>query len=242
MVLAAILRGAGRKRIQQSLLSSVLNRTNPSRELCRRTKFSALNFSSASKEPITDDILLRVIDFEIKCALECDDHERIEKFPNDFPFKFQDNPERQTVSLEREYYGETIKVEVHMPDLVTGDRLYGTHEDGDTRKKSPSNVPLTVKILKKNGPCLVFPCTAFPDEIVIDGLVVSEPKISEERAANRGANFFELDEKLQKAFHKYLEMRGVTPSSMNCLHEYMINKDSRGNLRWLRKLKSFIAE
>lgn len=50
----------------------------------------------------------------------------------------------------------------------------------------------------------------------------------------------DLDENLQKAFHKYLEIRGIKPSTTNFLHEYMINKDSREYLVWLKKLKEFV--
>jgi complement component 1 Q subcomponent-binding protein len=50
----------------------------------------------------------------------------------------------------------------------------------------------------------------------------------------------DLDENLQKAFHKYLEIRGIKPSAINFLHEYMINKNSREELNWLKKLKNFV--
>lgn len=50
----------------------------------------------------------------------------------------------------------------------------------------------------------------------------------------------DLDENLQRAFHKYLELRGITPMTTNFLHEYMINKDSREYLFWLNKLKDFV--
>lgn len=51
----------------------------------------------------------------------------------------------------------------------------------------------------------------------------------------------DLDENLQKAFHKYLEIRGISPSTTNFLHEYMINKDSREYLIWMKDLKKFIG-
>lgn len=50
----------------------------------------------------------------------------------------------------------------------------------------------------------------------------------------------DLDENLQKAFHRYLEMRGIKPSTINFLHEYMINKNCREELLWMKKLKKFI--
>lgn len=52
--------------------------------------------------------------------------------------------------------------------------------------------------------------------------------------------FSDLDENLQKAFLKYLEVRGVNPSLTNFLHEYMISKESKEYLEWLKNLKNFI--
>jgi complement component 1 Q subcomponent-binding protein len=52
----------------------------------------------------------------------------------------------------------------------------------------------------------------------------------------------DLDENLQRAFHKYLELRGISPMTTNFLHEYMINKDSREYLLWLRKLKDYFKQ
>jgi complement component 1 Q subcomponent-binding protein, mitochondrial len=51
-----------------------------------------------------------------------------------------------------------------------------------------------------------------------------------------------LDENLQKAFLKYLEIRGITPNTTNFLQEYMFNKDNKEYLGWLKKLKSFIEK
>lgn len=50
----------------------------------------------------------------------------------------------------------------------------------------------------------------------------------------------DLDENLQKAFHKYLEVRGIKPSITNFLHEYMIAKDSKEYMNWLKNLKNFV--
>lgn len=50
----------------------------------------------------------------------------------------------------------------------------------------------------------------------------------------------DLDENLQKSFHKFLEIRGIKPSTTNFLHEYMINKDSREYVAWLENLQKFV--
>ena len=50
----------------------------------------------------------------------------------------------------------------------------------------------------------------------------------------------DLDEDLQKAFRRYLNIRGIKPSTINFLHEYMINKNSKEELIWMKKLKKFV--
>jgi complement component 1 Q subcomponent-binding protein len=54
--------------------------------------------------------------------------------------------------------------------------------------------------------------------------------------------YSDLDENLQKAFLKYLEIRGISPSTTNFLQEYMFNKDNKEYLVWLKNLKSFIEK
>ncbi|XP_057475119.1 uncharacterized protein At2g39795, mitochondrial-like [Actinidia eriantha] len=217
-----------------ALLSAVNHRI-----LSRSSFPSILHYSSTSKRPSSDESLLRVIETEIKCAQESEDHDQADDVPDGFPFKIEDNPGQQTISLCREYQGENILVEVHMPDLVTGDN--GEDDDvDDTEKSNQSSIPLVVTVSKKNGPCLEFGVTAFPDEISIDSLSVKDPQNSEDQIPYEGPDFSDLDENLQKAFHKYLEIRGIKPSTTNFLHEYMINKDSREYMMWLKNLKKFI--
>jgi complement component 1 Q subcomponent-binding protein len=51
----------------------------------------------------------------------------------------------------------------------------------------------------------------------------------------------DLDESLQKALNKYLELRGITPMAAKFLQEYMIYKENEEYLLWLRKLKDFVS-
>ncbi|KAL4376536.1 hypothetical protein GQ457_02G022600 [Hibiscus cannabinus] len=204
------------------------------------------HFSTAVGSPkaASDESLLRVIEYEIQCAEETDEFDRVEETPSGFPFEIQDTPGLQTITLSREYDGELIEVYVHMPDLVTGNGGEGENdndEEDDSEKPSRSSIPLVVNVSKRGGPSLEFSCTAFPDEITIDSLSVRNPD-SEDELAYEGPDFYDLDENLQKAFHKYLEIRGIKPSTINYLFEYMINKDSREYLRWLKNLKKFIEE
>ncbi|XP_068643842.1 uncharacterized protein At2g39795, mitochondrial-like [Aristolochia californica] len=224
-------------------ISYLLN--SVSRELCRGTVVvCSRNFSSLAKTTNSDANLLKVIDSEIKCAEESDDHDRVEEVPGGFPFTIEDNPGDQTITLKREYQGETITVEVHMPDLVTGENDEDDDDDGDQNDDNPnqSSIPLVVSISKSQGPIMEFSVTAFPDEISIDGLSLKEQETSEDKLAYEGPDFADLDENLQKALHKYLEIRGIKPSTTNFLHEYMINKDSREYLNWLQTVKKFVEK
>ncbi|MCL7038792.1 hypothetical protein MKW94_011613 [Papaver nudicaule] len=216
--------------------------------LCRqkfpRNFIPTLNFSSQAEEILSSkEELLGCLESEIQCALESDDHEVVEA-PSGFPFKVEDNPGEQTVTLTREYDGEEIKVIVHMNSLVTGEDDYDDDQDADGAASStpPSSIPLVVSVSKTSGPLLEFSVMAYPDQISIDSLSVKEPNASEELIPYEGPDFLDLDENLQKAFHKYLEIRGIKPSTTNFLHEYMINKDSREYLNWLKDVKAFVAK
>nr|GLL20888.1 uncharacterized protein At2g39795, mitochondrial-like [Ipomoea trifida] len=217
--------------------SSAANRVAVSGSFFRRAVPSGLHHFSTK----SDEALLKVIESEIGCAVETEGIDKVEDVPAGFPFKIEDNPGYQTITLTREYQGETICVEVHMPDLVTGEENQEVASgDEDNEQGSESQIPLVVRVSKKNGPALEFGCTAYPDEISIDSLSIRDPNSAEDQIAYEGPDFTDLDENLQKAFHKYLEIRGIKPSTTNFLHEYMINKDGREYLMWLKNLKKFV--
>jgi complement component 1 Q subcomponent-binding protein, mitochondrial len=120
-----------------------------------------------------------VIESEIKCAEDCDDHDRVEQVPDGFPFEIEDEQGMNIVRLRRRYQGrEHIEVTVSMPSLVTGEEpapeeedVEGEEEDSQTQ----SHIPLTVRVSKdEGGPTLEFTCTAYPDEVVIDSMSVIE--------------------------------------------------------------------
>lgn len=217
----------------------------------------AMPFSSApATRPSSDAELLSVIDSEIKYAEDCDDHDRVEEIPENFPFKISDEKGTNAVTLKRTYQGEQIEVVVHMPSLVTGDEPDHDRdgEDEDTagddndedegQEPEQSSIPLTVTISKGDGPVLEFTCTAYPDEVIIDSMSVTQQSGDDERdmIAYEGPDFNDLDENLQREFHRYLDLRGISPRTTNFLHLYMINKDSREYLLWLRKLKDFFKQ
>ncbi|KAK1426807.1 hypothetical protein QVD17_15487 [Tagetes erecta] len=200
-----------------------------------RCSFSA---SPALTRPSSDESLLRVIESEINCSEES--FEEGEDIPAGFPFQLNDNPGQQTVSLTREYQGESICVEVEPSSLVTDASVDDGDSGDDDDRENLSSLPMVVRVSKTGGPCLEFGVTAYADEIVIDSLSVKDPDMSEDQLPYEGPRFDELDENLQKAFHKYLEIRGIKPSVTNFLHEYMVNKDHREYTNWLKNLKKFI--
>lgn len=208
------------------------------------TLFRNYSASSAALKTTntSDQTLVKVIDAEIVCAEESDENPEVMEAPEGFPFKIEDVPGQQTITLSRKYQDESITVEVHMPDLVTGgeDDNEDDDDDDDDEKPTQSHVPLVVKVAKSHKFILEFNCTAYPDEISVDSMSVKKPDSAEDEIAYEGPDFSDLDENLQKAFHKYLEIRGIKPSTTNFLHEYMINKDSREYMMWLKNLKKFV--
>ncbi|KAI9111024.1 hypothetical protein K1719_017899 [Acacia pycnantha] len=93
---------------------------------------------------------------------------QVEDPPSDFPFEIIDSPGQQIITLKRTYQGEDIKVEVHMPDQVTGENEDDRDDDpNESERANQSNVPLVVNVAKKDGPILEFACFAYSDEITM---------------------------------------------------------------------------
>lgn len=91
--------------------------------------------------------------------------------------------------LTRDYEGELVKVEVHMPDLVSGEDNDVGDDDDDTEHPTQSTLPLVVTVTKKSGTCLEFHCVAYADSIAIDSLSIRVPETSEDQMAYEGPNF-----------------------------------------------------
>lgn len=233
-VLPRAIRAVGSQRTFRSAISAVLS---VDKTTLNRSTFIPF-LQRFSSKPSSDENLIRVLESEIDCA----EQPTANEIPNEFPFKIQDNPGERTILLTREYGDEIIKVEVDMPNP---DDIEEDEEDDDNKDEGAddrTSIPLVVSISKGNGSCLEFGVTAFPDEITIDSLSAKQPEVSDDELAYEGPDFSDLDENLQKAFHKYLEIRGIKPSTTNFLQEYMMNKDSKEYLHWLQNLKKFIEK
>lgn len=115
----------------------------------------------------------------------------MEETPSSFPFKIEDNPGQQTVTLTRDYQGEIVKVDVHMPDLVTGENSKAVDDDDDDDAENPgqSSLPLVVTVSKSSGTSLEFNCVAYPDNIAIDSMTVMKSENSEDDIAYGGPDF-----------------------------------------------------
>ncbi|KAI3992271.1 hypothetical protein MKX01_029992 [Papaver californicum] len=206
--------------------------------------FSAL----AKKRYDSDDTLLRVIDSEIDDAVEEALDLEVAEAPREFPFKIVYNAGEETVTLTRDYQGEKIKVTVYKPDL-SGDYEEDQEEDqevdqNDEEKEEESGsgcIDLVVSVAKKNEPTLEFNVEIEADGVTINNLAYKNPNVSDEAIAYEGPEFSSLDEDLQKAFHTYLEVRGINSSIANFLFDYMVNKEHKEYTAWLKNLKNFVA-
>ncbi|KAF5202556.1 Mitochondrial glycoprotein [Thalictrum thalictroides] len=225
---------------QRNYSSAILKNTNIcfSQGIIPRTFSPILNFSSLSTQSKSDLNLVQILDSEIEEEEEsCIE---LDEIPDWFPFEIKDDPGKQTITLGSNYQGEDIKVVVQMPGPVEEEG----EEDGDNNEESVQTcISMIVSVAKgRNKPCLEFGCTVYPDEISIDSLSVRDPDTSEDDLAYEGPNFSDLDENLQNAFHKYLEVRGIKPSTTNFLYEYMSNKENKEYLNWLKNVKYFVEK
>ncbi|KAI3470790.1 hypothetical protein Pfo_027453 [Paulownia fortunei] len=175
------------------------------------------------------------------CTVESEDEEGEEavEVPHGIPFEIEDHPGQQIITLRREYQGETLSVEVHMPDHVTGEEIDDDDEEG-LQMAVQSSLPLVVRVSKKSGPFLEFGCTGYYAAITIDSLAIKDPENSEDQIAYEGPDFADLDDNLQEAFHKYLEIRGINPSTADYLLDYMVDKEGREYRTWLKNLQKFV--
>ncbi|KAL3531776.1 hypothetical protein ACH5RR_005297 [Cinchona calisaya] len=178
--------------------------------------------------------LIRILDSEIKCALDSDLLHCAVDVPDGFPFKVLDIVGGRKIVLEREFQGETIRVLVDMPTSTTV----------DDETQTESSIPVVVSVSKGNGSCLQFDGRVFPGRILVNGLLLDNSCNSEEdgRFPYRGPDFLDLNENFRKAIYDYLEIRGLTSSTANYLIEYMISKDAKEYLGWLKSLKELIEQ
>ncbi|KAJ6824513.1 uncharacterized protein M6B38_379570 [Iris pallida] len=189
-----------------------------------------------------DETLKKVLDTEIKCQEQEGVQDQVTEMPEGFPFEIVDTPGDQTIILKRDFAGENIQITVLMND---DDEM---EEDGDGSEDNDNNdtsiqptLSLVVNIDKGVGHTVEFCCNLNSDELSIESMATKKNGENDnEEAAYNGPEFADLDESLQKALHKYLKERGIEGSLFDLLHEYMMNKDEREYLMWLKNMKGFI--
>ncbi|KAL4296972.1 hypothetical protein GQ457_12G032480 [Hibiscus cannabinus] len=234
-------------RVQRNYNSCVFTALNQGFQSRQSTVYrfypNTLRFSTAvaSKKPSSDESVIRVLEYKIQCAEE-DGSDQVEGTPSGFPFEIEDIPGIQTVTLKRDYNGELVKVDVDMPEHGDEQEEDDDNNGDDYEDQNKTSIPLVVTVAKKDGSNLEFNCTASPDHIEIDSLYFRSTDAEEDELAYEGPDFHDLDDNLKEAFNKYLEVRGIEPSATNFLHEYMINKNNREYLNWLKNEVSWIVE
>ncbi|KAF7034752.1 hypothetical protein CFC21_045728 [Triticum aestivum] len=211
---------------------------------------------------IHDGEVIDVID----SMMQSRDSGLVDGIPSDFPFQILKEEGLKDITLTRSLNGEQIEVVVSMlkPDgdeEESSDSRYTSDED-----EGDNSLPLRVTVSKADGSNLKFTCTAYPDNdnIFIDTLSVRHPPSWAKEHEEDDPDFSELDESLQETrseldeilqearselddnlqevFRKYLELRGVTPTNMKLLHQYLISKDILCNQLWLTKLRDFVKK
>ncbi|KAK1403725.1 hypothetical protein POM88_003330 [Heracleum sosnowskyi] len=173
--------------------------------------------------------LLKEIESEISHAL---DFSRVSSqginFPEDFPLTLEnDVPGLSTITLRGTYKLEDIVVTVRTPSVFTPI----TTKSYQYFKSSNFIMPLSVQISPatcEGGEDIVFDCSAFSSGIVIENVY---------GGYSGKLVFSQLNENLQTQFKKYLEMRGITPSTTNNIFGYMLDKVNREKLNSLYKFK-----
>ncbi|PKU81539.1 Uncharacterized protein MA16_Dca007646 [Dendrobium catenatum] len=187
-----------------------------------------------------DENLMNVLQSEIECVKEPKDPGQEIIVPKEFPFEIIDSHGDQTITLKREYNNESIQVTVYMNLDIERDDRQDENVDHQEGSEVQPNISLHITVDKGQGFILEFGCKLNSNELEIESMA-SRSDHFDTQGAYQGPVFSDLDENLQKALHKYLEVRGIKSSSLHSfLYEYMINKDEREYLKWLKNLKEFL--
>ncbi|KAI3915094.1 hypothetical protein MKW98_011993 [Papaver atlanticum] len=201
--------------------------TGSSSSLIYRIRASTPHFSSSpgKKGPSGSDQMI--------CAGEEVLLKKVLETPSEFPFKIEDKPWEQTITLTRDFGGDDIKVIVHMPAdhsstiEETGDESGDQNHDQDKDSASGPQSSIRLVVTQTNflGVTLEYGVIAYPDNFSIDSFCVKYAKTPEKNIYYKGPDYAKLDKNLRKEFHRRLKIRGIIPSTTNFLHEYMANRD-----------------
>lgn len=207
---------------------------------------------ASSKVTAADENLKSVVNSEIESIEQSDYFKQMKmEIPEKFPFEIIDNPGDQSIILKREFMGETIKATVfsdfeETPEDYEDEEEEDEEEEGDEDDEEEGgrqSLSVVVTVQKGEGPFLEFICNFNEEGYVIDSLMMrKEGSQGVEENAYQGPEFADLDEGLQESLRRYLEVRGIRHSLYNFLTEYMMNKEEREYLGWLKNMKSFMSK
>ncbi|RCV21464.1 hypothetical protein SETIT_4G141500v2 [Setaria italica] len=205
-------------------------------------RFLASQSPASSSKADADENLRRVIESEIECVVQSEESlaDKCIDLPDDFPFEVIDNPGDQSITLKREFAGETIKSAVYTNFDTEEDLDEDDGSDNDKESFKPA-IQMVVTVEKSEGPILEFDCNFNDDELAIENMRVLNRDDLDVEHAYEGPPFSDLDESLQKALHRYLETRGIKHSLHDWLYEYMMKKDEKEYVVWLKNMKEFIG-
>ncbi|KAG5403872.1 hypothetical protein IGI04_009991 [Brassica rapa subsp. trilocularis] len=193
---------------------------------------SLISFSRGSMlSAITaDENLVSVLESEINCSV-VKEVPGEDELPEGFPFRIGDITGDRVLHLIREFEDETIFVRIGDDEEK--------EEPNDHHAEGLIGIPMVISVTKQDdGPCLDFIAKAYVGEIVIEAVYVEEEP-RKHTCPYQGPDFDDLDDNLQKAFHRFLEVRGIKPTFTEFVVDYMADKEGRERVQWLKDVKSF---
>ncbi|GJN28892.1 hypothetical protein PR202_gb17064 [Eleusine coracana subsp. coracana] len=205
-------------------------------------RFSASQSPASSSKGSADENLRRVIESEIECVVQSEEStaDKAIDLPDDFPFEIIDNAGDQSITLKREFAGETIKAAVYT-NFDTEEELNEDDENDNDEESFKPAIQMVVTVQKAEGPILEFDCNFNDDELAIENFRMLNRDNPDAEHMYEGPPFSVLDESLQKGLHRYLEERGIKQSLHDWLYEYMMHKDEKEYVVWLKNMKEFIG-
>ncbi|KAF0901387.1 hypothetical protein E2562_000268 [Oryza meyeriana var. granulata] len=208
-------------------------------------RFLASHSPASSTTPTkayADESLVRVIDSEIECVVQLEGASAKQiDLPEDFPFEIIDNPGDQSITLKREIAGETIKATVYTNFDAEQDLNEDGNDDENNEESFKPGIQMVVTVEKPEAPILEFECHFNDDELAIENMRMLDQNNRDAENLYSGPPFQDLDESLQKALHRYLEVRGIKHSLHDWLYEYMMSKDEKEYVVWLKNIKEFVG-
>ncbi|KAG5403870.1 hypothetical protein IGI04_009989 [Brassica rapa subsp. trilocularis] len=227
---------AVRSRVTLQTGAQIVTLGGGSPQFSRASSLISLSRGSKLSAITADENLVSVLESQIESAVVKEAPEE-DEFPEWFPFYIVDADKDRVVYLVRKFENETIYVRIELSRSLGDDKE--KEEPKDPQAEVLTGIPIFISVIKdEDGPSLEFIANAYVHEIVIDAVYVESPL--ELTWRYKGPDFADLDENLQKAYHRFLEIRGIKPNITEFMADYMADKAGRERLHWLNDVKSFL--